>query len=312
MQPTADACLKRLAGYSAVEMLFPSLPFAPASPDPDFAAEYVAARAAGFRCSLYELESLRAGDLRNAFRRCPPAPTPDTPLVYRGWMLSDTHYTRLYDALRQRGYRPITAPDAYAEAHYLPLAYTHLRGFTPQSVWMEGTDREQAWQTYQQLADGPAIIKDYVKSAKHRWREACFLPARTSRATFDAIVDAFLEARGTLFEHGLVFRRYHPLVELGEDMRGKPTHEEYRLFCVDGRIIAHTPFLVPAELESQRTGWEHLAGRFSNRFITLDVARETDGGWVVVEAGDGGVSGLPYSIPPDEFYAALWNALAAG
>jgi hypothetical protein len=290
-------------------ILFPSLPIAPSMADPDYASEYQAAQAAGFSCCLYELEALRGGDLRTALRHCPPAATPETLLVYRGWMLSDTDYTALHSGLSERGYRPLTPPTAYAEAHYLPLAYPHLSGHTPDTLWMEGRDPEQAWQLYQQLADQAAIIKDYVKSAKHRWREACFLPAHTNREDFERIFAAFLVERGRLFEKGIVLRRYHPLLQLGEDLRGQPIHEECRLFCVDSTIIAHAPFRNPTDLTRNRGDWEALAARFSNRFITLDVARQEDDSWIVVEAGDGGVSGLPLSIEPDEFYRALWESL---
>jgi ATP-grasp domain, R2K clade family 3 len=296
---------------NVVQILFPSLPIAPRAPDPDYAPEFQAARDAGFSCQLYELEALRAQDVRAALKACRPAPQPDTPILYRGWMLRDTHYADLYAGLIDRGYRPLTTPAAYAEAHYLPLAYEKLRGATPESVWMLGADPEAAWQLYQQVADRPAILKDYVKSAKHRWHAACFLPAHTGRAEFAAILSAFLRERGGLFEHGLVLRRYHPLVQLGEQMQGQPIHEEYRLFCYAGRIIAHAPFRDPAALQQQRPSWEALAATFSNRFITLDVARQTDDSWIVVEVGDAGVSGLPLSIDPATFYPALWRALHA-
>lgn len=121
---------------------------------------------------------------------------------------------------------------------------------------MAGADAEQAWALYQGLADEPAILKDYAKSAKHRWREACFLPVHSSRAAFDGVLQAFLHERGALFEQGLVLRRFHPLVQLGETMRGQPIHEEYRLFCLDGTIIAHAPFRDPARLT-----WPRPCGR---------------------------------------------------
>jgi ATP-grasp domain, R2K clade family 3 len=290
-----------------VYILFPSLPINPNEIDPDYEIEYQAAQAAGFTCKLYELEALRHNDLRNALRYCPPAAVEQALLVYRGWMVSDTHYAALYNALIAKGYQPITTPEAYAEAHYLPLAYPLLQGITPQTIWMEGQDSEHAWQLYQQISHEPAIIKDYVKSAKHRWREACYIPAYTSRGDFETILQAFLRERGKLFEKGLVFRRYHELVQLGEDMRGKPIHEEYRLYCVNGKITAHAPFPDPADLEQQRGTWEQVALRFRSRFLTIDVARQADASWIVVEVGDAGVSGLPLSIDPDTFYQALWQ-----
>ena len=142
-------------------------------------------------------------------------------------------------------------------------------------------------------------------SCRRCFRGACFLPAHTARQRFDEILANFREARGPLFEKGLVFREFVPLRRLGEDMRGMPVHEEYRLFCWRGRVFAHPPFPVASEWERQRPIWESIAGRFAGPFVTLDVARREEGGWIVVEAGDGGVSGLPLSIDPDDFYRRL-------
>lgn len=293
----------------SVTVLFPSLPFAPSTPDPDYEAEYRAAQGAGFSCVLFELEALRAGNAQAALRRCHPAATTGELLIYRGWMMCDAHYALLHKGLLEKGYRPITDPAAYVEAHYLPLAYKHLEGITPETFWIEGRDAQAAWGLYSELCKTPLIVKDFVKSAKHRWREACFLPAETSREDFDRILDNFLTERGSLFEKGIVFRRFHALVQLGEDMRGMPIHEEYRLFCLDGQVIAHAPFYNPLDFERHKGDWGAIAQRFNNRFITLDVARQADGSWIVIEAGDGGVSGLPLSIEPEVFYPALWSAL---
>jgi hypothetical protein len=127
------------------------------------------------------------------------------------------------------GYQPLTTPEQYAQAHYLPNAYRLLQGDTPESVWIEGKDVAGAWEKYKQFGQPAAIVKDYVKSAKPRWKEACFIPTGTERPRFDEILKAFLETRGNLFEKGIVFRRFHEFVKLADDIRGQPVHEEYRL-----------------------------------------------------------------------------------
>ncbi len=42
-----------------------------------------------------------------------------------------------------------------------------------------------------------------------------------------------------------------------------------------------------------------------SRFFTMDVARRRDGGWMIVELGDGQVSGLPREADADRSYSAL-------
>ena len=51
-----------------------------------------------------------------------------------------------------------------------------------------------------------------------------------------------------------------------------------------------------AEPRSLKLVPESVARRFASPFLTLDVARDDEGGWIVVESGDGGVSGLPLSL----------------
>ncbi len=42
-----------------------------------------------------------------------------------------------------------------------------------------------------------------------------------------------------------------------------------------------------------------------SRFFVMDVAQRRDGGWMIVELGDGQVSGLPREDDADRFYSAL-------
>lgn len=282
------------------------------APDPDFADEARAAAEHGFTVVLFHLESLREEDLRRALVATRTAPHPDTPLLYRGWMLSGTEYAALYDALRsEHGYRLVNAPAQYAGAHFLPNAYAHLDGTTPESVWTDGADYDAAWEAYEAWGRPPAIVKDYVKSAKHRWKEACFLPEGSGRAHFVSVLTALREYRATDFTGGFVLRRFAPLRVVGETSFGQPLHEEYRLFFADGECFARAPFAVPGDFAANIGTWRDIARRFGSRFLSMDVARTESGEWLVVETGDGGVSGLPEGVSSDSFYAALPESLSA-
>jgi hypothetical protein len=293
----------------AIKILFPNHPLKSRLPDPDYENEFGAAGDAGFECELYSLEDLRGGEATTAIRLCSAASQEGELVIHRGWMMSDTLYTALFNALADKGYRLAATPGQYAEAHYLPNAYPILRGRTPETVWVEGKDVAGAWGKYETLGRPAAIVKDFVKSAKHRWHEACFIPAHTERLRFDEILQAFLEARGHLFEKGIVLRRFHELVKLAEDLRGQPLHEEYRLFMWRGSLLAGTPGLHGAGPFESLAEWEAIAGRFGNPFISMDIARRQDGSWLIVEVGDGGVSGLATSIEQATFYKALFEKL---
>jgi len=290
-----------------VKILFPNHPLKARLPDPDYQTEFDAAHGAGFECELYSLEDLRGGDAPQATRLCATASRDSEGIIHRGWMMSDVLYSSLCSALVAKGYRPITEPEQYAEAHYLPNSYPVLQGRTPESVWVDGKDAVAAWKKYEQLGRPAAIVKDFVKSAKHRWNEACFIPAGTDRNRFDEILAAFLEARGNLFEKGVVLRRFHEFVKLADDIRGQPVHEEYRLFMWDGSLLAATPAVRGNGPFDNLADWEAIARKFTNRFISMDIARQQDGSWLIVEVGDGGVSGLPWSFETASFYQSLYE-----
>lgn len=288
-----------------MKLIFPCHPLKPILPDPDYQSEVEAAERAGFTCAFYHLEHLREGNVRRACALISEAESDGMPILHRGWMMSDTLYAQLCAELVSKGYAPVVTPAAYAGAHYLPNAYVHLVGLTPESAWVEGNNVEEAWGLYDSFKDSPALVKDFVKSAKHRWHEACFIPANTSRERFMEIMQAFLEARGEQFNKGIVLRRYHELVTLEQDARGQPVHEEYRMFFWKGELLAATPALYAEGPFSETEKWATIARRFESPFISMDVARQKDGKWLVIEVGDGGVSGLPNSIEPDVFYKEL-------
>lgn len=281
-------------------VLFPSGPGFAQECDADFRVEWDAALDAGLKCALYNPGALDKGSQSgicgvDAGSEC----------ILRGWMMTEEEYGRLWQALNSQGAQLVVPPESYAEAHYLPLAYPLLYPETPESIWMTGDSEDAAWTLYQRLRSSDAIIKDWVKSARARWREACFIRAESDRSRFGTIFRAFRHARGTRFNRGVVLRRFVRLATRGEDMRGFPLVDEYRLFFWHGQLLA-MPDVAGAEcVRAEMDRWMSIARRFRSAFLTLDIAKLEDESWTVIEAGDGGVSGLPLSIPPDNFYRSL-------
>src|SRR5438046_10715457 len=89
-----------------MKVLFPNHPLTARLPDPDYETELDAARNAGFECELYSLEDLRGGDAAQATRLCSRASRDGQGIVHRGWMMSESLYVALFDALIAKGYRP--------------------------------------------------------------------------------------------------------------------------------------------------------------------------------------------------------------
>ncbi len=288
-------------------ILFPHEPFSPRNVDSEFVGEYEAARIIGFPTRFYDHELIEQGEAEAAVKLL--AAGDASRLILRGWMIPGERYAALYGALISKGYDPQTSPDAYSEAHYIPSSYKWTEGHSPRTGWIEGDDSDRAWILYQDFKAKDAIIKDWVKSAKSRWKDGCFIPAGTTEQRFRDIYRVFREERGKLFNRGIVLREFIPIVERGSDIRGLPIIEETRLFFWAGKLLVPPPAAKPSSLD-ELPRWEMIAKRFSSPFITIDVALLINGTWRIVEVGDGGVSGLPMGLDPQRFFGALWNQTA--
>ncbi|MDQ0983205.1 ATP-grasp domain-containing protein [Streptomyces sp. V2I9] len=280
--------------------LFCADPLRASRPDPQFAAEAAAARAAGGRIALVDHDALLAGDAAGAVAR---VARDSGPYWYRGWMIPSDRYAELESALGARGCALLTGAADYRRAHELPCWYEEFRELTPRSVWSAMAPGAPAPTVGEAaglaapLGPGPGIVKDYVKSRKHEWHEACYVPELADRDRLAAVVSRFVELQGGFLAGGVVLRSFEPFVEGGEA----------RVWWVDGRavlITAHpdTPDRAPTpELSAVR----EAVGRLGPRWITTDLALREDGVWRVVEVGDGQVSGLPAGADAEGLFTAL-------
>ena len=147
------------------------------------------------------------------------------------------------------------------------------------------------------LGPAPAVLRDWVKSAKHAWNQAAYLPNPNDWQAVARVARRLVELRATDFVGGFVVRAWERF-----------TGAEVRSWWVEGAcklLTAHpdTPEAVPPLVD---TGpFAAAVATLGARFVTVDLAQRTDGVWRVVEVGDGQVSDRPSSTPPDEFLAAL-------
>ncbi|QSF44363.1 ATP-grasp domain-containing protein [Paenibacillus tianjinensis] len=61
-------------------------------------------------------------------------------------------------------------------------------------------------------------------------------------------------------------------------------------------------------LQPELTPFRDIARTITSRFFTMDIAKTAEGRWIIVELGDGGVSGLPVQMDVRAFYEKLMNA----
>jgi ATP-grasp domain, R2K clade family 3 len=279
-------------------VLFCADPRDPRRPDPHFAREAASVRAIYGETPLIGHDALQRGDLAEAVRR---VPRDLGPAWYRGWMVTADQYEQLAAALDDRGTPLITLPADYRRAHELPGWHDTFAGLTPSSVWLPlspGDDPgdEALEDLVRDLPDGGAVVKDYVKSRKHEWDEACFVPDLRDIEDLHRVVTRMIELQDDFLAGGIVVRAY-------ESYLGP----EARVWWVDGEpalIGPHpdTPRSRPTPvLDDVRAAIRALGCRF----ITTDLALRDDETWRVVEVGDGQVSDLASSDDPLELYEQL-------
>lgn len=289
-----------------MNLLFPCDPARPRAVEPDFAQQAAAAEGAGFAILLISFEELvyESAPMR-AVRQVPEGVGPS---VYRGWMLKPPVYAALAAALDARGAPLVVSPSAYGYAHQLPNWFADFVGVTARSVWTTSGHLDEARAALAQLPPGPAIVKDYVKSAKHLWNEACFVPDTRDEVAALRVVQAFLNEQGDDLNGGVVLRAFRPYRSSGVEARtGAPIIEERRVFLWRGRPLS--VFGDEASILDEPSIAEAVR-RVRSPFVSLDVARLSDGRWEVVELGDGQVS-QPREMDPAAFYRALRQAMAS-
>ncbi len=226
--------------------------------------------------------------------------------LYRGWLLSEGEYRRLYDAVLDRGDTLVVTPHQLEEAAYLPSWAPRLGDRTPPSLWTDSDDPEEAYEeALETLGPPPWILKDHLKSARQRWHRACFVPAGADLEAFRLRCEGLIDFRGDRFERGLVVRRFVDLAMLPYRTEGRDVPDEHRIFFWNGRPVAHAPYydVPPEPVDLGRFG--DLGQAIDSPFFTADVARRTDGRWIVIELNDGGCSGLPAQLDPWVLYGAI-------
>ena len=147
------------------------------------------------------------------------------------------------------------------------------------------------------------MVKDYVKSVKGtRFPVSFHTPVSQER--MDGIVKEFVKLRGDLFTVGIVCKEYVDLAHYGG------ATNEWRAFYLDRNLLnvcrnSNQPTNVAKPPEELVLACSNLG----SPYYTVDFAERVDGTWIVVETGDGQVSGLAAAQDPVIYYQVLADAL---
>ncbi|CAE7220085.1 p2xE, partial [Symbiodinium microadriaticum] len=224
-------------------------------------------------------------------------------------------------------------PAEYAAAHLFPATFAALRPLSPRAAWVSVDPNRVQPANFAEVVQSVSgwgcpyvLLKDFVKSAKAHGQRFMKVPVD---GDLSELACDFVAARGSQFNEGVVFKEYVDLVRY--PARGEPTTNEWRLWLRDPtmdsprRNFVHgraSKFMQGLLVEASPNSFQgdaavppseallaevaKMAKCIPNPYITIDVA-EAETGWIVLEAGDGGVSGPA----PGQDLRHHWQLLAA-
>jgi len=297
-----------------MNILFCENPFDNKTVDTDYKDEFISAKENGFTTHFFSFENLTHDkDAVFATRKIKQSDTVQK-IIYRGWMLKPNQYFLLYNALLTKNYKLINSPTEYQNCHYLPNSYKFIDGHTPKTIWLtvenQQVNYEQVFNEIKPFKNSPLIVKDFVKSQKHYWDTACFIPSATDKEKVKSIIEKFVELQNTDLNEGLVIREFVELNDLTiHSKSGMPLKQEYRLFFLNGQLLGCYDYWEEGEYSADEQPpldlFKDIAKNIKSNFFSMDIAKTKQGKWLIIELGDGEVTGLPDKTDRTQFYATV-------
>ena len=279
------------------KILFPCSAFNIKEVDENFKNEYEVSKTLGIESFFFDHDLLVGEDVIKFFG----IKDDSSMIILRGWMLKPAQYKKLFDTLELKNNHMYTNPDSYVQCHYLKNSYKRIEKHTAKTLFSDKFDKETLGKMFDQFENG-IILKDYVKPEKHI-PGLFFIPKETTHEQLEVVVNRFITARDKLFNEGVAFREFVELQKYDGEVN------EWRVFVFKGNIVAteqnsnintHLNKISPPE-EWFVKFVSHELSKVS-AFYTIDFAERADGSWMVVEAGDGQVSGLAPNQNPIGLY----------
>ena len=260
----------------------------PKAPDFEYTKEYQAAKKY-FPVGLIDQQKLF--EKNTVALNCQV--TQDTVYIYRGWMLKPGLYAKLVDFIQGQGGKMLNDLAEYEAAHLLPNWATEKNQL--QTRWTSDLSEASIRQLLKQFS-GAVTIKDFVKSRKYEWDEAFYIPDTSDTTHALQVVHNFIERQGTELVGGLVMRKFIELKSLGEHPKSHtPIFEEYRVFYLNNSPLALINYWraekITLSLADQKL-IQVAQKQIPSNFCTIDFASTASGQLIIMEMGDGQVSGL--------------------
>ena len=292
-----------------IKILFPNEPFNRKNIDSEYADEFQACGIMGIDRYFYDYDEL----VNDKKFYTNIKKDDDCLLIYRGWMLKPKQYSFLYNSILERtnGYVTlINSPEQYENCHCFPNIYKNIKEYTPKIIVSKNTLQDSLSILYTKIHFN-YFIKDFVKSIK---TENGIEKISKNIMFFDMCnkIKKFKKERGNLYTGGIVLKEFVNLEKVL--YKGESNKNEWRAFYLYGKLvdlsnnsninIIHSKITGPPIEMVNKIG--EILSEKSN-FFTVDYAKKINGQWIILETGDGQVSGLSTDISSLGFYNKLWH-----
>ena len=213
--------------------------------------------------------------------------------------MSPEQYSNFYNLLLKKNIRLINNPNNYRLFHLFPNIYETLKEDTAKMEIYplhQQIDIEKLKKNFQKF-----MVKDYVKSVKGTDFPK-FFDHNVEQKEFDRCMEIFYNYRGDLLTGGICIKEFLDLKYYGKNTN------EYRVFYMNNKVATVTRNSNQENNTPQPP--KYLIEKYKNLdspFYTIDYAELKDGSWKIIEAGDGGVSGLPDTQDYDLFFRKLFQ-----
>jgi hypothetical protein len=260
--------------------------------DEAFSHEYENAKNNGFDVILYNFDDKSSNRIIVNNEK--------EPVIYRGWMINPVDYKILYYDLLSKNYILINDPIQYRNCHFLPDSLKYIGNYTPKTIFQK-IENESSISTLVEkvkiFSGKSVIIKDYVKSEKHYWDTAFFVENSNDTIKLTETINNLIELKENDLNEGIVIREYIELNNLTKHSKsGMPLSEEYRLFFYKNKLLCIFNYWKEGNYNINKSDTKHfeeIAETVESNFFTMDIARKKDGNFIIIELGDGQVSGVP-------------------
>lgn len=296
----------------SINIIFPAYPGDNKKIDPFWEKEAEAAKAVGFGISLLAGSHFGPGLSIHSFNDHDRA-------LYRGWIIKKN----TYEEMTTLEPNLLNSYNDYLWSLDFPKWYNDFpSGETPNSFYYISDEiislglPEIAEQVADKVGHKSLMIKDWLKSRKHEWFDACFIRDAADIEESLRIMNNFFKLQGRDFYGGLVFRDFLSLKMAGIHPKSNmPVPVEFRTFFLNKKPFFTCPYWTndityPENIETPSQEWLGMIGsHIKSPFVALDIAQEETGKWTAIECNDGGSSGLPDHVDMKGFYQILFNGL---